>query len=689
MASLGIDLGTTYSVMAYIDDEGQSSVIPNQEGTMLTPSVVSFAGNAIRVGEEAKDNQKHGSSEVAAFFKRLMGDEFYSFEHNGKEYDTIELSSLVLMKLKADAEAYLGKTVSDAVITVPAYFNNVKREATLEAGRRAGFNVLGILNEPTAAAIAYGFKEGTGNRNILVYDLGGGTFDVTVAKVDDTSIRVLATDGDHNLGGKDFDDRLVLHACEQFTQEFGLDPLEDEGMLNEILTAAEQAKIRLTNLRKTSINIVFSGSRGTIDVTQELFEDLSRDLLERTWNLAEAAVINAGLSWNAIDDVILVGGSTRMPMVAKFIEEMTHKQPHCRINVDEVVAMGAAIQANVKSEQVQQSKPRFSLGSFKKVEDVMSHSLGMVAIDEGYTKYINSIIIPKNKTIPAIEKKPYKLSTSSSIDNTLEVFLTQGESDDPLECTVVGKYVVTGIPHTKTQLAIIEVSYHYDSNGVVQVSAYEKSTQKPLKVMVDHNPGNMDWLYEAPKRETDVPQEISVMLVMDTSFSMDGKAIEEAVKAAHKFVDDMDLNRFSIGLTAFADRVSVLQQPTKNEDEIRKRISRLKNYVEDGTLGYGTSGEPMRQAKSILQKNDGPKFMIVLTDGQWEKDIEAIGESQECRREGIDIIAVGFGAANRSFLNKIATSDANALFTNLDQLVQSFTKIAQVVTEKSLVFRGK
>ncbi|WP_078543658.1 Hsp70 family protein [Litchfieldia alkalitelluris] len=686
MVALGIDLGTTYSVMAYIDESGQPKVIPNQEGAMLTPSVVSFNEHGLIVGEEAKDNQRNGSSDIAAFFKRLMGDEYYLFEYQNKTYDTIDLSSFVLKKLKADAEVYLGQTINDVVITVPAYFNNVQREATIDAGKRAGMNVLSIINEPTAAAIAYGFKEGTGNRHILVYDLGGGTFDVTIAKVDDTSIKVLSTDGDHNLGGKDFDDRLVLFVCEQFEREFGLDPLEDEGTLNEILASVEQAKIRLTHLRKTSITIFYKGHKGSYEVTQELFEELAQDLLERTWNLANVAVMNAYLNWADIDNIILVGGSTRMPMVSKFIEEQTNKLPHFRINVDEVVAIGAAYHAHMKTSESVQDKPRFSLAAAKKVEDVMSHSLGMIAINEDYSSYINSMIIPKNKRIPAMEKKPYKLETSPSRENSLDVYVTQGESADVQDAIILGKYVVKNIPHTNVQPAIIEVSYSYDQNGIVQVSAMSKSTKTPLSVHVE-KVDNLGWMMEPPKKVEVIEQEISVMMVMDTSYSMDGTAITESIKAAHQFVNDLGLERFSIGLTAFANRVRTLQFPTKNEHDLRNQISMLQSYVKDGTLGYGTDGEPLEVAYSVLRKLEGPRFIIVLTDGQWGKDKEAIQVARMCKEAGIEIIAVGFGSANKKFLNKIATSDANALFTNLQQLVQSFTKIAQVVTEKSLSYR--
>ena len=375
-----------------------------------------------------------------------------------------------------------------------------------------------------------------------------------------------------------------------------------------------------------------------------------------------------------------------MPMVAKFIEEQTNKLPHFRINVDEVVAIGAAYHAHMKAAETHKEKPRFSLRAAKKVEDVMSHSLGMIAINEDYSSYTNSMIIAKNKRIPATEKKPYKLMTSPVHENNLDIYVTQGETTDVHEAIVLGKYVVTDIPHTSTQPAIIEVAYSYDQNGVVQVSAVDKSTRAPLPVHVE-KVDDLSWLSHPPKKMEVVNQEISVMMIMDTSFSMDGSAIQEAIKAAHKFVDEMDLQRFSIGLTAFADRENILQYPTKNEYELRNKISELESYVQNGTLGFGTGGEPLEVAYSVLRKLEGPRFIIVLTDGQWEKEKQAIRLAKECKEMGIEIIAVGFGTANKTFLNAIATSDANALFTNLQQLVQSFTKIAQVVTEKSLTYK--
>lgn len=688
MASIGIDLGTTYSVLAYVDSSGNPKIIPNQEGHTLTPSVILFQDDRPIVGNEAKEYQRSGARNVASFFKRMMGDSYYEFEYNNQLYDATILSSLVLKKLKEDAEQFLGYPIHDAVITVPAYFNNLQREATVEAGKRAGLNVLNILNEPTAAAIAYGIQEITGSRNILVYDFGGGTFDITVANVNESSINVLATDGDYNLGGKDFDDRIVLYACEQFQATHGVDPLEDESVLNELLTTAEQVKKRLTHVYKVSFTIVYQHKKETYEITQQLFEEISKDLLDRTWTIAEVALKNAGLNWKQIDEVILVGGSTRMPMVPRFIKEQLGITPRYGINADEVVAVGAAIQANLYSEKLKQTNPKYFLGAIKQVKDVMSHSLGMVAINEDYTRYINSIMIAKNTPIPTTAKKTYKLKTASQGENFLEIYVTQGENIDPFDCTIIGKYVVTDIPSINPEMNI-EVTYAYDENGIVQISATEKSTKQSLPVKIERHIEDLYWLSQPPKQMEVMQEEVSVMMLIDTSYSMKGKPIKEAVKAAHQFVTELGLTQFSIGLSAFADEVFVLQSPTKNEQQLRYKINELTDYVIKGTLGFNTNAKPLSKLRKELLKLKGKIFILVLTDGLWFESQAAIDSAKQCKKDGIEIIAVGFGSANKEFLSAIATSDKNALLTNLNQLVQSFTKIAQVVSEKSLTYKRK
>jgi molecular chaperone DnaK len=681
--TLGIDLGTTFSVMAIVDESGRPVVLKNSEGSTTTPSVVYLGDREPIVGEEAKEYQAFGETEIAAFFKRSMGDRYFLLEYNDKTYDTIELSSLVLKKLKRDAEAALGVKVEDAVITVPAYFNNNQREATIKAGERAGLHVLRIINEPTAAAIAYGMDR-SGEGKVLVYDLGGGTFDVTLASIGDASIEVIATDGDHSLGGKDWDDCLAMYISEQFQEEYGMDPMEDDDAFNSILVSCEKAKKQLSARDRTMIKVVYGGQSGQYEITKDMFEDVTQHLLERTWSLSNQALEHAMVNWREIDEVILVGGSTRMPMVAEFLKKRIGKNPKTGINVDEVVACGAAIQAAIDVANQQRSKPVFSLGAAKEVEDVMSHSLGMVAINDDQTKYINSTIIAKNKKIPSTENRPYQIQTSPSLDNLLEVYVTQGESERPLDCDILGKYVISEISHVEKEKAVINVAYSYDENGIVQVTATEKSTGRSLVVSVEPIPDDLSWLDEPPVQEEEVIMEpMSVLIAIDLSYSMQGMPLREAQKAAKEFVNGMDLEHTAVGIIGFADHSQITLPLLSNYRSIMNGIEQLRPLFDKATLGYSNAGEPFADSYRVLTKETGRKFLIVLTDGMWANQNEAVRLAERCHREDIEVIAVGFGTADEEFLRKIATADENALTTDLTQIVSSFSKIAQVLSDSS------
>lgn len=672
--TIGIDLGTTYSVMSAVDGEGVPFIIKNAEGKTTTPSVIYFGGGEPIVGEEAKEQQAFGSAEVAAFFKRSMGDQHFGFEWNGTYYSPVQLSALVLKKLKKDAEAELGVPVSNAVITVPAYFDNAQREDTIKAGKLAGLTVTSIINEPTAAAIAYGFKEGTGRKNLLIYDLGGGTFDVTVAKVTDYSVEVLSTNGDHLLGGKDWDDRLVMHVSEKFLSEHGIDPLEDVEFLNEILVHCEHAKRALTDLQKTGIQAVHSGKRSSFELTRGQFEEMTDDLLYRTWNLSDIAIREAKLSWDQIDDVILAGGSSKMPMISSFIEKQYGKKPLKGLNVDEVVAYGAAIKAAMDQEKAAQ-KPLLKLGSAKKVTDVMSHSLGMVAIRDDYSAYFNSRIIEKNKPIPASVTRPYQLQTASGEDGQLEIYVTQGESEIPSESTVIGKYTVDGIP-SSNGLADVHVNYAYDGNGVVQVTASDRFGTL-LEVVKTEVPSDLSWLNEAPVKEEEKMVPMSVVIAVDLSGSMNGNPLLQAKEAAQTFVKQLDLSRSRVSIMGFANKTKTLLPLCGNETDLLWGIDRLSDLYHEGKIGYGNSAEPFTEALYTLEHEEGIKFIIVLTDGHWSYPKEAINRARICRDAEADIVAIGFGSADWKFLKEIATSDENALFTDVTKLQSSFSKIAQ------------
>lgn len=675
---IGIDLGTTFSAISSVDEYGKPYILENSEGKKLTPSVIYFDTNGnILIGEEAKEMQGLGEENVAAFFKRNMGENTFSLNFNGRSYTAKDLSALVLQKLKKDAEDALGTSVSKAVITVPAYFNNLQREDTIEAGKKAGLEVLRIINEPTAAAIAYGFSKSV-NQRILVYDLGGGTFDVTIVDISDENISVIATGGDHMLGGKDWDDRIVNYITNLFDDEFGVNPMDDAVSFNDMLVKAEKAKRGLSVRDSVKIAVVHDSERGNYELTREKFEEITHDLLERTAMLTNKILEEADMTWNDLDGVLLVGGSTKMPMVTQWVEQMSGKPSIKGINVDEAVSLGAAMQASM---EVQPKQDMLRLGgSSKKIDDVMSHSLGLIAENKDNTKYINTIIIPKNKQVPSVEERPYQLRTGRKIDNELEVYMTQGESDIPLQCKIIGKYVFSGIEHVGKGLTIIDVEYKYDDNGVINIAAKQRENSKRLDLRIDDVPHDLSWLDRPPEHKHVIPH-VSVLLAVDLSGSMSGHPLMEAQKAANGFLKKLDLTNTSVGLICFADRVKINQPLTQNAKALSKGVKAWSSIMDRATVGYGNDTDPFREALEVLRNEDDPRFLIVLTDGVWSNQKLAIGRAAQCAEAGIEIVALGFGGADKKFLRAIATSDENALLTGLNGLAGSFSKIAQVLTE--------
>ncbi|MDD3154001.1 MAG: Hsp70 family protein [Victivallaceae bacterium] len=693
MRAIGIDLGTTFSAVATISEVGRPVIVKNADGESTTPSVIYFPpdGPPI-VGSEAKEYQAVGEKEIASFFKTNMGDPNFFLSYHGKRYSAIDLSAILLKKLKSDAEASLGEKIESAVITVPAYFNNAEREATLEAARRAGICVSRIINEPTAAAIAYGlYSTGNADGITMVYDLGGGTFDVSLVRVAGHQITVLATNGDHRLGGKNWDDRIAAFLAGEFKSEFGIDPYLDQESFNDLMVRCERAKKELSDRGSTKVSITHGGEKGTYLLTREKFEELTRDLLERTSDLTvEVKKTQPDLTWASLAGVLLVGGSTRMPMVAKFIEETTGKPPIRGINVDEAVALGAAVQAAVDCRSENEftldtagahSANGFELELVPTIQDVTGHSLGMVVESPDRSEYVNSMIIAKNSAVPCTCKKPHQLRVSSKKANELEVYMLQGENHAPLDCAILGKYVFSGIEFVKSGKATIDVSYSYNRNSVVDVTAVQRDNGRTLFLRVEPLPEDLSWLGRSP-RENDTLPEVAVVFAFDVSGSMwdedHGKVrMEEAQKSAMAFLHKIDLTRFSIGVLAFGDRCRVLQSCCKDAPKIASAISRLSQT----NLG-GTNGIPFADATTMMADFEEIKVIILLTDGAWFRAKEAIAEAAKAHAQEIEIIAIGIGDADFQFLKRLATCDENALFTDLSHLTGSFSKIAQELSGK-------
>jgi molecular chaperone DnaK len=479
---VGIDLGTTYSLVAYVDVQGRPCCLPNAAGDLLTPSVVLFEDGGTVVGKEAVLASAAEPDRVAECVKRDMGAKVYRRKVHGQYLPPEVISSLILRSLKADAERRLGE-VRRAVITVPAYFEETRRRATMDAGRLAGLEVLDIINEPTAAAIAYGYQLGfldrsgqlTGDRplRVLVFDLGGGTFDVTIVAIQGRDFKALATDGDVHLGGKDWDERLMALAAERFHQQFGTDPREDPASLQELALSAEAAKRTLTERKKAALFVNHAGSRLKVEVSREEFEDATAGLLERTRMTAQIVVRQAGLSWEQIDRVLLVGGSTRMPMVPRMLEELTGRTPDRSVSPDEAVAHGAALYAQLRAPLPGQQEAPFT------VTDVSAHSLGVQGAQPGTGRKVNKVLIPKNSPLPRSVTKVFR--TFRPDQRSVVIKVLEGESDRPEVCTQIGVCAIRDLPPGLPAGWPVLVRYQYESNGRLSVSARVKGHKAVVK----------------------------------------------------------------------------------------------------------------------------------------------------------------------------------------------------------------
>lgn len=523
--SVGIDLGTTFSAVAYIDPKSKlPQIIPNSEGSKLTPSAIQFLDGEIIFGSEAEDAYNAGEEDCVATFKREMGEEKPYCYIDGKPYTSEDLSALLLRHLKEEAEAAISDTIKDAVITVPAYFYSKEREATIRAAETAGLKVKKIIDEPNAAAMAYGLNHWRENANILVYDLGGGTFDVTLVHMGkDGVLSTITTRGNHKLGGRDWDARIQDILVSRFESETGLSIRDDQELLSIVGGMSEGVKKQLSaqNMQTAKVAASFPGyGRVAVNITRTEFEENTADLLDRTGALCLAVLEEAGLSQRDVTDVLLVGGSTRMPQVPNYLQKLFKKRPLSHVNPDEAVALGAAIQSSKENESYaalavqivdgKKTTDRSSAGlstrvavraekklnslSMLSLRETTAHAMGVIAINDEGNRYYNEIIIPANHPRPVRAAKRFRFYTSPRSNNELAIYVLQGDRENPLDCQITYKYVVTGIQHVKRGEKIgtvIRIQYSYDVNGVIHIQARQEDSNVDLPIRRENVPADV------------------------------------------------------------------------------------------------------------------------------------------------------------------------------------------------------
>ena len=564
---IGIDLGTTNSAVAVLEGN-ESKIIPNPEGNRTTPSVVAFKNGEIQVGEVAKRQAVTNLNTISSI-KRHMGDASYKVEIEGKQYTPQEISAMILQYLKGYAEEYLGEKVEKAVITVPAHFNDAQRQATKDAGRIAGLEVERIVNEPTAAALAYGLDKVDHEEKILVFDLGGGTFDVSILELGDGVFDVLSTAGDNHLGGDDFDNKIIEFLVAEFKRDNGIDLSQDKMAMQRLKDAAEKAKKDLSGVTSTQISLPFitAGEAGPlhleVTLTRAKFDQLTLDLVERTKEPVRRALSDAGLSASEIDQVILVGGSTRIPAVVEAVRKETGKEPNKSVNPDEVVAMGAAIQGGVISGDVKDIV----------LLDVTPLSLGIETMGGVFTK-----LIDRNTTIPTSKSQVF--STAADNQPAVDVHVLQGERPMAADNKTLGRFQLTDIPPAPRNVPQIEVTFDIDKNGIVNVRAKDLGTGKEQTITIKSSSGLTDEEIERMvkdaeanaeadkkrKEEVELRNEVDQLIftVDKTLNEIEGKVDAEEVKKAETARDELKAAVEANDLEAMKAKRDALNEVVQN-----------------------------------------------------------------------------------------------------------------------------
>jgi molecular chaperone DnaK (HSP70) len=661
--AVGIDLGTTISMLAGTDESGRIRFATTRDGGPRLRSVVAIEGSGVAVGEEAVRVAPIDPESCFAFFKRSMGTD-WEVEAGGRRWRPEDLSAEVLRALVADAAATFGEPPDRAILTIPAYFGDDARRATLEAARLAGLDALGLIHEPTAACFGHGVGE---EKTVLVYDLGGGTFDVSVVRREGRESEVLATLGDHRLGGKDWDDAMAALLVEALDGE--PDPRDDAALLAELEERAREAKHALSRLAQCSVNIATAAGLRRVEVTRQRFFERTAHLFDRTEGIVARVLEDIGGA-DRIDEVLLVGGSTRMPPCAEVLERLTGARPAAGIDPDEAVARGAAIaaaEAGIRTESAEAG------GALARIRDVTAHALGFVVVAAAGDRYVNQVMIARNAPIPASASKAHSLALSAGGEGALEVHMLQGEAQRPLDNQPLGCWRFVGI-EAEPGPRQVEVAYEYDRDGIVQVSASVEG-RRLADPEVDRLDRDLSWTDEDPGGHRG--ESLSVALVIDVSSSMVGRPLEEAKAALAGFIDVLEeaILGDRIALVSFSSSATPVASVGAAADEVRVAAQGL------SAAGSTNMAAGLELAGRELAGQAGKRVVVLLTDGQPNDSSATLRAREQLVRDEVDIVARGVHGADLAFLKRLATVDGEIL--ELADLAGGFRGIARQLAAAS------
>lgn len=590
--AIGIDLGTTFSAISHVNKHGVAEILPNELGKNITPSVLFFEGNQITVGEEAERGAVAYPEQVVQFVKREIGEDDYTFTYNGKTWNAIELSAEILRSLVRSAEARLKTKITQAVITVPAYFGQNERNATIQAAESIGIEVLKIINEPTAAAVAYGLNQLRDKNRCLVFDLGGGTFDVTIIEINQHVIRVKGTDGDDKLGGKDWDDRLMKYVAEAFKKQHGINIFDDVLATHELRERCVNAKIALSQRPEITLSFQHQNKPLRLKITRDHFEAITADLLKRCEEKLSEAMSVACFNTEDIDTILLVGGSTRMPMVRKRIKDIFGKDPSTEINPDECVAMGAAITAAIESAIRKDEAPPVDI----ETHDVASHQLGLVVLKEG--KLYNAPIIRKNTPIPTAHTETH-FKTMHKGQSSIDLWLLQGDRKNPQHpgCAALGHFEFFGLPKVDDSIPVA-ITYRYNANGIVEVEASQPNTDGIFSHRVAKDKYGLEEVLN-----NRIPANIA--MIVDSSGSMYGEGLSQAKHFVKQFASNNLRENRNMAVYTYPE--GLLSKPSNNVAGVSKQIKKLI------PIGFSNVQIELRRAKEHLKGRAG--VIVLISDG--------------------------------------------------------------------------